>query len=99
MKSYYESVLPHPQWTLRGCLVHRTHLHHPHHIPLAEQIHSWFAGKGPKVCTLPCTQGCRAGKIQAIHIHVLKVHSLSPISAHSLTLIFYLLIHRIFFTL
>lgn len=49
-------MLPHPQWTPQGSLVHHTHLHNLHHIPLAAQIHSWSGGTSPTVYRLPCTR-------------------------------------------
>lgn len=44
----------------------RTHRRLPHHIPLAEQIHSWSAGKGPTAYKLPCIQDCQTTHKQYI---------------------------------
>lgn len=57
-------VLPRPQWTPQGCLVHHTHLHNRHHIPLSEQTHSLFVGTSPTIYRLPCTQDCQTAHKQ-----------------------------------
>ena len=74
-------VSPHLQWTLRGCLEHHTHPHHHHHSLLAEQTRSWFAGKGPTVYRLPCTQDYQTTHRKYIYSNSLS-HSFISFTHH-----------------